>query len=158
MDNIDKKIEKLNKKKQKKLEKEKKLQEELDALSDNELLYFKGLYAGMEISSKNKGLSFNLVSALAIGTSIALASPIVSAIFAGIGFGCLVAGSVSYTSSLYHRKKWQTYNTASINREIKKRTEEYQKAKEVEKTLTQTENLVSKTTKVVESKENEVNI
>lgn len=157
MDYIDKKIAKLNKKKAKKIEKEKKLQAELDELSDQDILYRKGLYAGAEINFKMAGYVLEIAAMLSICAGAIVNPMVLALLFCGCGIGSmLAAGGILVASTQYH-KKWQIYQTESINRQTKRETEEYQKAKELEKAQ-EKQKLISRTTEYVEVKENEYSL
>ena len=157
MDYIDKKIAKLNKKKLKKIEKQKKLQADLDSLSDRDILYRKGLYAGAEMNFKTAGYIMQMAGIISLTIGVIVNSVLWAMLFCGCGIGTIVSAGGMMIASSQYSKKWQMYQNEATNRETKKRTAEYQKEKELER-FAQTENVHSKTTAVIESRENELNM
>ena len=153
----DKKIAKLNKKKQKKLEKEKKLKAELAELTDDDILYKEGLYAGSEINFKMAGHTLQMIGFISLIAGVAIQSMGLALLFCGSGVGLMTAAGGLHIASAQYRKKWQMYKTEATNRETKKMTADFQKAREQEK-LNENQMLVNKNTERTESKESSLEL
>ena len=144
MDKYDKQIAKINKKKQKALEKQAKIQAELDKMTREELIYQKAIMSGkssiIECVSRICCMFTPFFTILALTLPI---SEIVASLLLGAGAFSIVTGLSTLAAKEYYERQWRKYNREVYKREAKEAEQQLKKDLQQETSKTK-ETLISK--------------
>ena len=122
MDKYDKQIAKINKKKQKALEKQAKIQAELDQMTDEDLKYQRAIRVGKINVAKSIKDIFGLVIPFSVIASMILPfSNLMLGLLLGVGGLSLVTAIGASLVEVLNEQEWLKYNKEILNREAKQK-------------------------------------
>lgn len=122
MDKYDKQIAKINKKKQKSLEKQAKIQAELDQMTDEDLKYQRAIRVGkINVARTIKSIFGLVIPFCAVASMILPFSNFILGLLLGVCGLSLVTAIGAMVAEEVFEKDWRKYNKEIFNREAKQK-------------------------------------